>query len=321
MPSPSASLATLRPDLGESFEEFDLQANREGFIAYQVLPEFNTPVQSGTIGVQPIEERLKNANVDRAPGAGYNRMTRKFETVTYACKERGIEEVVDDREAKMYANFFNAEQATTETALSTLLVEAEKRVAAKIFNATTWTPTSVTNEWDDAVNATPIADVLTAMQAMYDISGLWANALIINRKVFQNLVNVAEIIDRIKYQGFVDVRPANITVQALAQALNIEQILVAGGTKNSANEGQAASPAQIWSDEYAQICRLVTGGNLREAGLGRTFHWAEDGSQIGGTIESYREESVRGEVIRVRHDVDEKLLLTAAAHLLDNITA
>lgn len=321
MPSPSASLATLRPDLGESFEEFNLQADREGFIAYQVLPVFETPVQAGTIGVQPIEERLKNANVDRAPGSGYNRMTRKFDTVTYACKDRGIEEVVDDREAKMYANFFDAEQAAVENGQHTLLVEAEKRVAGQVFNASTFTPQSVTNEWDDAANATPITDIETAVQALYDASGLWADTLITNRKVFRNLRNVAQIIDRFKGQSLsVDVRPDLMTPVLMASIFDLRQVLVAGGTKNSATEGQAATPGQIWSGEYAMVCKLVTGGNLREAGLGRTFHWSEDGSQLTGAIDTYREENVRGEVVRFRHDVDEVLLLTAAGKLLDNIT-
>ena len=40
----------------------------------------------------------------------------------------------------------------------------------------------------------------------------------------------------------------------------------------------------------------------------------------GGMVESYREEAVRGEVIRVRHDTAEVVLYKEAAHLLSNIT-
>jgi hypothetical protein len=38
-------------------------------------------------------------------------------------------------------------------------------------------------------------------------------------------------------------------------------------------------------------------------------------------VESYRDEKVRGDVIRVRHDVDEIVLYPEAGHLLSNITA
>jgi hypothetical protein len=50
------------------------------------------------------------------------------------------------------------------------------------------------------------------------------------------------------------------------------------------------------------------------------FHWSEDGSSPGGTVESYRDEIVRGNIIRVRHDVDEVVLYAQAGHLLSNIT-
>jgi hypothetical protein len=64
------------------------------------------------------------------------------------------------------------------------------------------------------------------------------------------------------------------------------------------------------------VCKVATGQDFREPCIGRTFHWAGDGSGIDGTIESYRDETVRGDVIRVRHDVDEIVLYKQAGHLL-----
>mgnify|MGYP007073203575 FL=1 len=37
-------------------------------------------------------------------------------------------------------------------------------------------------------------------------------------------------------------------------------------------------------------------------------------------VESYRDESVRSDIIRSRHDVDEIVLYAEAADLMDNIT-
>ena len=55
--------------------------------------------------------------------------------------------------------------------------------------------------------------------------------------------------------------------------------------------------------------------------IGRCFHYAEDGSEEMGHIETYRDEPVRSDIVRVRHEIDEQVLLVAAGHLLDNITA
>jgi len=303
--------------------EFDLAMDQAGFISNQVFPVVDVASQSGTFGKIPVEELLEQRDTKRAPGSGYARGEYTFTTSTYACEEHGAEEVVDDREAKMYAEYFDAEQIAAMRAYSAVLRNAEQRIADAVFNATTFSSftTGVTNEWDDTANATPLVDVEAAVQAVYDQSGLWANALVINRKVFRNLRNCDEIKDRIASSGAGDSNAAGkVTRQQLAELFDLDQVIVAGGTKNAAKEGQSADPTQIWSGEYAMVCKVANSGDFREPCLGRTFHWSEDGSSVGGTVENYRDETVRGSVVRVRHDVDEIVLYAEAGHLLSNIT-
>lgn len=304
---------------------FDLEMQRRGYIATRVWPIVETGSQAGTFGKVTIESLLANASVDRANGSGYNRGTWKFDDAAYATKERGAEEVIDDRTLKMYRNYFDAEQVCTRRAYERVLSAQEKRVAAAVFNPTTYTgaslTTAVTNEWDDWTNATPIADVEAAVQAIWANSGLWANALIINRKVFRNLRNCAQVIDRIASSGAGSpTKATDVTEQMLAAVFDLPNIIVAGTGQNTANEGQAATIAPIWSNEYAMVCRVAETNDFEEPCIGRTFHWAEDGSDPEGTVETYRDETVRSDVVRVRHDVDEQILHVVAGHLLSNIT-
>lgn len=322
MPNPSAALTTLRPDIAGMFTEFDLEMNQRGFISNRVFPVLEVAAQAGKYGKIPVEQLLQQRDTARAPGSGYSRGTFKFTSASYATDENGTEEVVDDRESRMYANYFDAEVIAAARAFNMVLQNQEQRVAAAVFNATTFTSntTAVTNEWDDVANADPAADIEAAVRAIYAASGLWPDSLIINRTVFRNLRNCEAIIDRVKYQGFMDVRAGNISVQQLAAVFDIPNIIVAGSSKNTANEAQAAVFAQNWSNEYAMVAKLCRTNDIREPGLGRTFHWGEDGSTIGGTFESYRDETVRGDVVRVRHDTDEQILFVEAGHLLSNIT-
>jgi hypothetical protein len=321
MPSPSSSLATLRPDLAESFMEFDLAMDAQGFISNQVFPVVEVAQQSGNFGKIPVEQLLQSRDTKRAPGSGYARGNFTFDDATYACQEHGAEEPVDDREAAMYRDYFDAELIASQRAYSAVLRNAEQRVADALFNPSTFTPTSVSNEWDDATNATPLTDVEAAVQSIYDASGLWANSLIINQKVFRNLRNCDQIIDRINSAGAGSPSKASdVTMQMLAEVFALDRIIVAGASKNTAKEGQDASISQIWSGEYAMVAKLATSSDFREPCVGRTFHWSADGSSIGGTVETYRDESVRSDITRVRHDVDEIVLYPEAAELLDNIT-
>ena len=324
MPAPTSALTVQRSDLAAAFQEFDVMANAMGFIGPQVLRPVNVARQSGQFAKIPIEQLLQQRDTERAPGSGYARGDFQFETATYATREHGAEEPLDDREREMYADMMDAELLASQRAMSAVLVNAERRCANLLFNTTTWTgaslTTGVTNEWDNAANATPIANVEAAVQKVYEGSGLWPNALIINRKVFRNLRICDEIQALVDSQNYMDVRAGNITAPDLAAVFGLDFVIVAGGSYNAAKEGQAADPTQIWSDEYAMVAKIATSDDFREPCVGRIFHWTGDGSAMDGRVEQYRDEAVRSDIFRVRHDVDEIVLYPQAAHLLSNIT-
>jgi hypothetical protein len=331
MPTPNEALSTLRPDLGGSFEDFDLEMDRLGFIGYRVLPVMEVQRSAGTFGRIPLAQLLKNANVARHSRSGYPRGDWEFEQETFGTKEYGFEEPVDNRDEALYADFFSAEMVSAQIARDTVLREAEKRIAALIFNTTTWTGATLATavaagkEWGissaTAANATPIDDVEAAVVKVYDGTGMWPNSLIINRKVFRRLRNCDQIIDRIASAGAGSpTKASDITTAMLAAVFDLDQVLVAGSSKNSANEGATATPAQIWSDEYAMVARLATTSNIKEPCVGRAFHWGQDGSSIGGTMETYDDAKLRGEVVRCRHDVDEKVISAAFGHLITNVS-
>ena len=320
----TAATVNLRPDLA-AFFEYDLLADQAGFVASKVLPVIDVGLQADNPGKLPLEQLLFQGETSRASGSGYSRGNFSFERFSYATQEHGWEEPVDDRDAQRYKHILQAEQVAVSRALSVVQRNAERRAANLVFNATTWNGASLTtavqDEWDDAANCTPVVDVAAARNKIYDNSGLWANALVINYKVFLNLKNSEEIIDRINSAGAGNASKASdITAAMLAQVFDLDHVIVAGASRNNAVEGATPDPAQIWSDEYAMVCRVATGADIREPGLGRTFHWSEDGSSIGGTIEQYRDETVRSEIYRVRHDVDEVIMYKEAGHLLSNIT-
>lgn len=323
MPSPSAALTTLRPDLAGSLMAFDLAASRAGFVAQRILPVVNVAKQAGVFGSVPLGSLLQPSETRRAPGSGYSRGTWTFSTTSFSCEEHGHEEPVDDRQAAMYAEYFDAELVATQRSIDAILRKAEIRVAALIYNTSTWTgstlTTAITNEWDDYANATPITDVMNASQRVFNGCGFHANALLLNRKQFKHACQCDDIKEAIHSQGAgQSIRMSEITPQLLASALDLDYVLVADAAYNSAKEGQTVVPAAVWSDEYMMVCRVATTNDIAEPCIGRTFHWSEDGSQPGGTIESYRDETVRSEIIRARFDVDEVVLLAAAGHLISN---
>jgi hypothetical protein len=313
MPSPFSALATLRPDLAASFMQFNLAQDRAGFVASQVCPVMDVDTASGSFGVIPVAQLLQTRDTKRAPGSGYSRGKWTFTPDTYTTAESGAEEPVDDNEARMYRRYFDAEQVSAQRAYDAVLRNQEVAVAALMTGASITSTATCSVSWKTYATSDPITDIETAMQLVYANSGIWPNTLIITRIDFRNLRESATIINRIKYSGLTDPTAKGITTQVLSQVFDIENVVVAGSTSNSANEGQAAAFAGIWPVGTAVVCHVNSSNDIRRPTVARTFHWGEDGSTIGGTVESYRDETIRGDVVRVRFQVGNKLLYAALA--------
>lgn len=325
MGTPNTSLSTLRPDLRDSLEEFNLMADRLGFIGHRVAPAIDVAVQADTFGRIPLEQLLKHPNTSRNSEGGYSRGSWQFTPDTFATAEYGHEQPVDDRNARIYGNYFNAEMIAAELALDAVLRAHEKRIADLLFNPTTWNgaalTTGVGTEWSNPA-AVPITNVNAARALIFAGCGFYPNALVITQRQFHNLREVTQVIDRIEASGAGQAaKTGDITAQMLAMVFDVDFVLVAGGAQNTADEGLAASISHLWNDEYAMLCRVATTNNIVEPCVARTFHYSADGSQIGGTMETYRDEKIRGDVVRCRHEVQSKVMYVECAHLLSNITA
>ena len=327
MPAPSVSLSTLRPDLA-SFAEYDLEMNQRNFIAQKVAPVVEVALVSDNPGKIPIEQLLKVGDgKPRAPRGSYPRGNWTFDKWSYTTLDYGWGEPLDDRERKMYQYLVDAEQIAVARAYNNVLLNAEIRMAALLFSAT-WTGGGATlytdvgtTEWAQAnwATATPIEHIEAAVRYVHSNSGLWPNALILNRLKYRDLRQCAQIRERIVASGAGSpAKASDITPQMLASIFDLDQVLIAGGDKDSATEGQSTTISSVWGT-YAMVAKIATTADIREPCVARTFHWGENGSQIGGAIKQYREEAIHSDIYEVSHEVDEVVMYTECAHLLGGI--
>lgn len=317
MPTPTQQLARTRPDITESMREFDLDANINKMIGTEVFPVFDAPAQAGVFGRIPIEQLLEKGDTSRASGADYNRGDYEFVEEWFATRENGWEEPCDERDRNIYADWFTAELVAAERARSKVMVNMETRVANLVNNLPN--QTAVGTAWSNWTGASPINDVEGAVTAVYNRTGLWPNALILSYLDFRNVRNCDQVLDRIAAQGSGDkIRATDVTIAQLAEVFDLPNIQVGGSSQNTANKGQAVAVAQIWGGT-ATVAVLNTSNDIRQPGLGRTFHWAADGSAIGTRQESYWWEPNRSEIHRSRHETHEKLIYPEVGQNLTGI--
>lgn len=329
----NTSAAIFRPDLGITVLEYT-EGPTMGYIGLELMPLFPVSVQAATYPVIPREAMLKLGDTRRAPRGRYNRDDWEYERGQFATVENGREEPVDDTERALIEQEGSAGVAdfiATRRAWTNILKGQEKRIADKVFDAVTFSAHSVTNEWDDATNATPVDDVNDGILSMRSACGMLPDALVIAFSTFLNLKNCDQIVDRLKYT-FPGIDLNQMTSAQLAQVFNVPRVLVGGAVYDSAGKGIASSITDIWSHEYAALIKIASGQSLVEPGFGRTFLWTADSPQ-NPIVEQYREEEIRSDVFRVRHNTDEALIQSkdstgtvvsniadACIYLFDNIT-
>ncbi len=333
-----ASTAINRFDLSIGYSEFSLRMNRKGFIGHRVLPAISTALQAASFGRVNIEALLgKVEDLERAPGASYKRGGFEFTTDSYVTAEHGAEEPVDDRQSKIYRDIIRAEFVSAERAINRVLMEYESIVSDAVFNTGTWTGADLTTAaiapWSTVASGKPITDIDLAREAVRASCGSKANALILNEFALTNLVRTAQVEDLLKYSGQDD--PKNLAnIAGLKELLRIDNIIVADAIQNTANSGQDASLSRFWSSTLAMVARLSDKESMDiedpDPGIGRTFMWDEEnvdipgsdeGSEMGVIMEEYREENVRGGVIRARNDYQAKIVHVECGHLLTAVTA
>lgn len=313
MPSfPATAQTNLRPDLAMAMERYPLQASQAGFIALQVFPVIEVPKKVGRFEVRNVEDLLQEHDTARAPTTGYARGGggKTGTPITWATTDHGFEELIDDSEDSIYSDYFDSELDASRRARDVVLRNHERRVTALASGTGVTNTTAAGTAWDQSA-ATPIDNVRAAKVAIYNRVGLEPNTLIVPWGRFEFLKDNAQIIDRMKYQGFVDVRRENINAAMLATVFNVERVIVAGAQRNSANEAKTAVLAPIWPVNTVLLAVTARTKDHKEPCIGRTFHWGEDGSEIGGVIETYREDNKRSDVVRVRMDTDEQLIYEA----------
>lgn len=311
---PESTSISLRRDLSAVANEFDDTKAALKFIASRAAPKFSVPEQTGNYPVMNRENFKKPANTERAEGAGYNRITGEFGSGTYSCDEHGLEYPIDDRRRRRYATFIDAENAGTRILRYQMLLAWEQRVAA-LYSGAGLTNTNVATAWSTAANATPVSDITTAAEKIEDATGCDQSelTLIIPRADYRELVATDEFTEQIKYTVS-GRRPLIIPAAFTAEIFGIKEVLIAKTAYDSAEEGVAESNTQIWTAGVMYLCLLADdGAPLETPSAFRTIIWTADAPMLP-VVESYRDDPVRGDVIRMRDDTDE--VLTAAIDIM-----
>lgn len=318
----SNTAAVARPDL----QQFVLEGSVETSLAIgsKVLPVLLSDNKSGQYPIVKVAtgKTHKNDVTTRAPGGSYGQLTRSYHWGTFDCVDRGLEEPIDDTVSNDLARFFSLEGLSAQLCAGQVVIGHEVRAAAAIMN-TQFTATAAAVNYTETNIATInfMNDYQGARKRMR-ATGIEPNSVVMDQVIFDQ-VNRST-----KFQNYMrGNRPADVTVNydaaAVASALGIpaQNVLVGTLMVDANADGKNGALTSIWGTTYLWIGRIsgagqVIGGQVMGSvdGVGRTIVWNKEGGLY--VTETYRDEKIRSDVVRVRQNTAEKVFNTNAGQLI-----
>lgn len=318
------STVTLRNDLVTLVEE--IQFEDLNLAAEIIAPTVPVSKEAGRYPVLDRESRMKVMDTRRKNDGSFPRSQWTWSDDSYLTYEHGFEEEIDLTEALRDAEYIDQEAVSAELSWQGLLLGRESRVAEALYNTTTFTgstnTTAITNEWDDATNATPWADINSAALVIRGKCALPKSALtlITSEDNIEYAIHTDEVKGYFQYSGqYADMLKSPIAAKAafLAGYFGIKKVIPVISLYDTSNLNSSASIGKFWSNEYAMLGYMGTGTvGMKTQCLVKQLNWSAYASDF--VMEEYEIPERRKTIIRAREHRGIKVN-TDYGHLLTNV--
>lgn len=248
---------------------------------------------------------------------------------TAATKDYGLEEAIPyfdvqaARAAQAAQGVYPIDPEARSTQLLTDLValDREVRVANLVNNASSYaaankTTLSGTSQWSDYANSDPVTAILTTMDGML----VRPNKMVLGRAVYTKLRQHPKIVAAVFAMGGNAAQGGVVSREAIADLLELEEIIVGEGWVNTAKKGQAPTMSRVWGKSavlFYQSPVLSSPEGIMT--FGYTAQWGE---RIAGTIQNDPDIGLRGGTrVRVGESVQEVIAANDAGYLFQTAVA
>lgn len=197
-----------------------------------------------------------------------------------------------------------------------VMLDREIRVANTVFNASSFSAANQstlagTSQWSDKANSDPVAALLGAM----DTPLVRPNKLVIGQQAWTGLrqhPKLAQAIGKSAQSAGV------VSLQEVADLLELNEIIVGRGFVNTAKKGQAPNFVRVWGKHCALLHIDSLAAQMQQPTFGFTGQF---GSKIAGDIPDPRKGLRGGVVVRVGESVKEVIVSTDAGYFFQNVVS
>lgn len=280
--------------------------NPANYIADKVFPIVNVAKKRDLYWKFDKADLLRDEAAVRAPGSLAVEVNAKLSSDSYETKTYGAKRIIPDEVLANYDTPLDPLRNAAQVVAQKLRTRMETQFVADFLGTGKW-GTDLTGvasgptgnqfiNWDLAAS-NPLDDVEGA-KTIIAASGYEANTLVIGRKVWAVLKRHPDVIDMVKWAGNALGTTEQMTQQAIASLLGIDQVLVARSFVNTAEEGATDAITDTVSD-VALLCYTTSTPAIETATAGYIFQWSGISDGLGANIATrqYRIEERRSTAV------------------------
>ncbi|MGB8167330.1 MAG: hypothetical protein WCF18_07540 [Chthoniobacteraceae bacterium] len=308
--------AEFRPELQVKVEE--AMAIDDSFVADTVFPIY--PVKTRTGFFKKIKrgkgQLLSKAGgttsatdpLRRAPGTRYREVTRTTERHSWNTEDRGLEEPMDDVNKQEESRFFDLESSTAIWLMRNIRISREVRVAAIIQDEAVWGVEEASEAYtEDNLASIDFANDTKRLKRIMRKRQEPVNAMSLSLNLWDIITSSEKL--RSFFFG-ANGGNAMIDEEMIAKKFKLKYVLIGQTSYDTTKPGKDSDDANLqwaWNDGNIWFGN-IQGGPPEAGGAGRTFILDElTGGELFVT-ETYRDEGIRSDRLRVRQDDDTNVI-------------
>lgn len=292
------------------------------YIADSVLPLIPVTKKSGKIAKYTKADWFRDEVKLRAPGAppaevDYGLDTAgEYDCLPYAMAKRVPWEVRENADPPLRPDTEAVEYITDK-----LLLAREIRVAAALFNGTTFASYTATAAalsggggvaWSTYATSSPVKDIEVMKDLVRAQIGRWPNTLIMGATVWKQLRWHPDLLDLIKYTQ------KGVVTEDLLGSVTGLNVKIGSSIYSNTAEGVDFSSSDIWGN-YVLVAYVAPSPSLLSPSLGYCFAWTPMGG-MSRAVERYElADGSKATKYVVEEHVDELILAADAGYLLTSV--
>jgi len=217
-------------------------------IAPRFAPVVPVPNITGIIPTFNRRDRVSTVDDFRAPGTEANKIHREVGSDSFVCKGRALKHSVnlEDRVNADPIYVTKLYNGNVEFITGKLLLNWEVRLANQVCSGSNvGSYAAVSSSWTDHSNANPLNDVYTAIDNVKDRTGVRPNKVTFGEYAWRHFHRNDTVRNLIFGTNNGGGYPTEAQVAAL---LGVDEVMIGGAYKDSANRAQSEALSQVWND-------------------------------------------------------------------------